>query len=108
MRSSVEKFRDGSENYQRLTSQKRTNTAFFERSKQSSLYLYFSFGGEEKEMKKVFERALKEIEENSDKLPLDPDVLRAYQIATDEYYDEYLREQCIIDLLKLLRQQKEH
>ena len=59
-------------------------------------------------MKKLFERALKEIEENSDKLPLDPDVLRAYQIATDEYYDEYLREQCIIDLLKLLRQQKEH
>ena len=57
-------------------------------------------------MKKFFERALKVIEENSDKLPLDPDVLRAYQIATDDYYDEYLREECIIDILKLLKQQE--
>jgi len=54
-------------------------------------------------MKKFFERALKVIEENSDKLPLDPDVLRAYQIATDDYYDEYLREECVIDILKLLK-----
>ena len=38
---------------------------------------------------------------------LDPDVLRAYQIATDKNYDEHQREQCIIDLLKLL-QQREH
>ena len=59
-------------------------------------------------MRKIFERALKEIEENTDKLPLDPDVLRAYQIATDKNYDEHQREQCIIDLLKLLRQQREH
>ena len=58
-------------------------------------------------MRKLFEEALEKIEQNLDKLPLTPEVLRAYQIATDKNYDEYQREECIIALLKLIEGESE-
>ncbi|RLC41326.1 MAG: hypothetical protein DRH44_07530 [Candidatus Coatesbacteria bacterium] len=44
----------------------------------------------------IFERALQEIEENIDKLPLSSDALRAYRIAKSEIYAVHQREECII------------
>jgi len=57
-------------------------------------------------MEELFERALREIDENIDKLPLTSDVLRAYRIAKNELYATHQREKCIIALYSLLEQHK--
>jgi len=57
-------------------------------------------------MEALFMRALQEIEENIDKLPLTSDILRAYQIARDPNYDEYLRKRCIIALYEIIENKR--
>jgi len=58
------------------------------------------------ELDEIFERALQEIEENIDKLPLTTDVLRAYRIAKSEIYAVHQREECIIALYSIIEQRK--